>query len=222
LRWGYDDGGDFFKRRGFLIYILPQRPWLILRYAFSKHSAIYSFLLTYCVRFYLSAKMEVFSCADLSSYINCDDEAFVDLLQRSSLIRRNLRCKKANCRRYCNLRRREDAVLSHVFFCLRCQRQYSIVDGSFFVTLRVPPRTILWLLWNLVCEIRAGSSAMHLGIPRQTVIQQYRYFRDVCSWKLLQEPDLFLLGIFYIHLANAEFYGFLCSFRWSGTSCSNR
>jgi hypothetical protein len=122
LRRGHDDGGDFLYGEDFLFFTL--------RRGYDDGGDFFK-------RRGLSVKMEVFSCADLSSYINCDDEAFVALLQRSSLIRRNLRCKKANYRRYCNLRRREDAVLSHVFFCLRCRRQYSIVDGSFFATLKV-------------------------------------------------------------------------------------
>jgi hypothetical protein len=40
--------------------------------------------------------MEVNNFNDLAGFINLDDKAFVSLLQRCSLLRRNLRCKTRN------------------------------------------------------------------------------------------------------------------------------
>lgn len=72
---------------------------------------------------------------------------------------------------------------------------YSILDNSFFQRSHIPVRVTIHIMWHFICEVRAGCTAMSLGVPIKSVIQQNRFLRDICSWKLLQENELFLLGM---------------------------
>ncbi|KAH1021221.1 hypothetical protein HUJ04_010760 [Dendroctonus ponderosae] len=47
------------------------------------------------------------------------------------------------------------------------------------------------LVWLWVCEAGAGVATMLTGTPLKSVIQYYRFFRGICSWKLLQDDQLF-------------------------------
>lgn len=141
--------------------------------------------------------MDVNTVFDLMRLLSLDDENFLQQLQNYGLIRRNLRCLTRNCRRYCDIFRRSRAVLKVAFFCKRCKRTYSILKGSFFEESRVSIREILFLLWEWSCEARSGVAAMSSGCSRSNVIQQYRFFRDVVSWQLLRNDNLFLFGNYY-------------------------
>lgn len=143
--------------------------------------------------------MEVKNIFDLGDVIKLNNEDLLAVLQRQSLVRSNLRCAVNRCRRYCNLHRQGEAPLGHRFFCKRCRKTYGVLVGSFFEKSHINVRTTLMLLWHWVCEMRTGSAATSIGISRVSAIQGYRFFRDICSWKILQMDDFFLFGKF-IHI----------------------
>lgn len=138
--------------------------------------------------------MNVSSVFDLMRILLVDDAVFLGHLQNAGLVRRVFRCSNRRCRRQCNLQRRESAVLGVVFRCPSCRVRYSVIKGSFFENSRLPIRTTIFLMWEWVCEIRARCAAMLTACTRKSVIQQYRFFRDICSWELLRRNDLFLFG----------------------------
>lgn len=52
---------------------------------------------------------------------------------------------------------------------------------------------MLFIMWSWACEQPVGSAGPYIGLPRDTIVQMYRYIRDICSWKLLQD-DIHKLG----------------------------
>ena len=44
------------------------------------------------------------------------------------------------------------------------------------------------LLYFWTCETSVTHTTHHVGVSSATVVQWYQYFRDICSWKLLQTP----------------------------------
>lgn len=135
---------------------------------------------------------------DLMRIIFLKDEQLFNLLQNCSLVLSNFRCSVNRCRRFCNLQKRENCPLGFVFCCPSCKKKYSIFKVSFFEKSKISVRDVLFLLWNGLAK-----PALELQFRLQVVIQQYRFFRDVCSWKLLQNADLFLLGKYMVKLYNS-------------------
>lgn len=123
-----------------------------------------------------------------------EDDQVVSDLTAYGLLQREYRCEVRTCRRICALRRRQNVQLRHHFYCNRCRRQYSLLQDSFFATCKLPVKDIFSILWMWACNSRVGVTATVLNIERQTILQYYRYFRDVCSWKLLRSPELFEVG----------------------------
>ena len=130
--------------------------------------------------------------------LSVPDRQFVAYLQQVNLLRSTLRCKVRTCRRECNLIVNARKPLGHVFYCKRCKKQYSILLNSFFETIKVPPRKVIYVMWCWSCEMRVGCTVMNTGVSKYSVIQIYRWIRDICSWKLLEEDGLFKLGMYSI------------------------
>lgn len=138
--------------------------------------------------------MEVHNIYDIINIMNLNDSELITRLQEAGLLNTNFRCPVRRCRRPCTLQNRSVAVLGAIFCCNWCKKRYSLLTGSFFSQMIIPIRSVFFLMWEWACEIRAGCAAMALGCSRVTAIQQYQFYRDICSWKLLQHEDLFLLG----------------------------
>jgi len=47
---------------------------------------------------------------------------------------------------------------------------------------------LLGLIYFWGARTPVGVAVTHLGVSSATVVQWYQYFRDICSWKLLQVP----------------------------------
>lgn len=141
--------------------------------------------------------MDVRSFFDLTAITDSGDANFLRILQENHLVRSTLRCRRRSCRRFCKIRSKTKANVPFMklFVCYKCQKEYSILEGSFFASLqRISVALVLQILWCWSCEMRTGVAAKFLNVPRKRIVQIYRYFRDIVSWKLLQEDDLFILG----------------------------
>lgn len=141
--------------------------------------------------------MNVESLDEIYEIVYKSDEDLLHFFQRNSFVKLNYRCKVRNCRRYCVVRKKEGSnSLNMTFYCSRCRKDVSVLMGTFFENMRVPVRSVLKLMWLWSCDIRTLLAANVLKISRKIVIQQYRYFRDIVSWKLLQpnQANAFLMG----------------------------
>ena len=140
-------------------------------------------------------KMEVTCFSEVSQIIAKDDLNLVKYLQEKQLLLNKFRCNNRNCRRMCVLMKNEGCnSLGYCFYCRKCKKKFSLLTSSFFQKAKLPIRDILVLMWIWSCGIRSRPAAEFSGFPRITIIQYYRYFRDIVSWKLLQNDDIFVLG----------------------------
>lgn len=170
---------------------------------------------------YLLNKMNILTNNNLQNIINLPDRELINYLQGVNLLKRIYRCRSRGCRRQCVIIHKNGASLNHSFYCSRCRKFYSILTKSFFSKMNVPVRDTLHLFWLWSCEVRTSCAAMYTGFTKKCIVQIYRYIRDILSWKLLQEPDNFMLGK-RIFVSFVPFIIFLHNFRRCGTLCSNR
>lgn len=139
--------------------------------------------------------MDFKSVSDVSCFFNGNDKLVVlEKLQELCLLKKDLRCKIGNCRRKCVLRSTDSDSLGYIFFCKNCKKKYSVRTHSFFENIKLTIENVFLLLfsWCALCPVNVASS-MH-NIRRNSVVQMYRFFRDIASWKLLESPNLLKVG----------------------------
>jgi len=123
-----------------------------------------------------------------------DNVSVARVLREVGLLRSQLRCKKTTCRCYCVTVSRERGILGEVFFCRRCKARYSILTDSLFQEIRLPVRKEMQLLYFWSCLTPVLVVHRLTNNRRTSICKQYKLFRKIASWKLLQVPELFLLG----------------------------
>lgn len=142
--------------------------------------------------------MNISSAFDLHGLLHQEDREFLQLLQNAGLVRHSFRCPNRNCRQMCTLQSRQAAALGYVFRCSRCRTFHSILKGSFFENQRLTVRQILYIMFLWACEARLGTVVNITAISKKSIVQEFRFIRDICSWKLLQDNEPFLLGKFLL------------------------
>lgn len=140
-------------------------------------------------------RMNVRSLNDLENITKQSDTDLVIFLQNLNLLKKDMKCNTRNCRRKCIVVRKQGcSSLNYAFYCKSCKKFYSILKKSFFEKIKVPVRDILKIMWLWACETRSGVSQMIMGTSKKRIIQVYRYFRDITSWKIIKEEELFVFG----------------------------
>lgn len=131
---------------------------------------------------------------DIVLYFQDSDQEVIRKLQNENIIKTVWRCRNRNCRRMCRLRHNDDYYLNFSFFCPNCNQRYPVTSGSFFEDMRISAEKIFFTMW-LWCTLTPATSAQQIvGLPKAAILQLYRYFRDIASWKLLQTPEMFQFG----------------------------
>lgn len=138
--------------------------------------------------------MDIKSFEELVLAVNVSDEQLIEKLQNVHLLKTIKRCTQKNCRNICILKQRSNSFLNHIFFCKKCSCQYSLSKGTYFENSHLVVKHILYSIWLWASETRSGVASNLTNIPRNTIYQQYRFLRDICSWKLLQNLDLCRIG----------------------------
>ncbi|XP_050501203.1 uncharacterized protein LOC126881167 [Diabrotica virgifera virgifera] len=138
--------------------------------------------------------MEVSSIFDIINITQRNDAELMQYLQSVGLIKKQFKCKIRNCRRICTVRRKEGSYrLNHCFWCFKCRKMYPITIGTFFERIRVPVRTLFYIMWCWACQLPVKNTTELISLQKGSVVNMYAHLRNILSWKLLQEEP-FLLG----------------------------
>lgn len=138
--------------------------------------------------------MNIQNFEELVMLMNQSNEDVVRLFQNEGLLRRSKRCRNRACRNECALIKKENAKLGHFSRCIRCRKESRLLEGSFFENCRLRFKDIIYVIWLWANTTQSLTSSTILGVSRAAVYQHYRYIRDICSWKLIETPELFKLG----------------------------
>ena len=130
-----------------------------------------------------ASKMDIF---ELSEIVAGGDEAVTTEMQRNGLLRTDVHCQP--CGRQLTQIRKKGSTTGFVFRCPGCRRKEALTTGSFFAGSHLAMKKHLALLYFWSCETSVAEATGHVGVSSATVVQWYLYFRDICSWKLLQAP----------------------------------
>ena len=72
-----------------------------------------------------------------------------------------------------------------------CRKTRSLRDGSFFEKSKLSLQK--WLHW-WCREYPVTDASQEAKVTETTAIQAYHYFRDICSWRLLNHDSPLMLG----------------------------
>ena len=117
-----------------------------------------------------------------------DYSAVIQFMQRKDLLSKTKAC--SNCGSSMYFQRRAALSDGWIWRCpdSHCHTMTSIRKGSFFEKSKISLDKWLLLLHYWAIEAKLTTTATAVGVSRVTVMQANKFFREVCSFKLLQTP----------------------------------
>ena len=134
------------------------------------------------------------SLLELGPVIFGPKQDLINFLQNKHLLAQSMQCQ--NCALPMQLQRRDTSVCSDgcSWRCPQCYTYKSLRHQSFFSKSRLSLQKWLLLmhLWSRDCPVT--DAATEVEITEKSAIQLYQYFRDVCSWRLVNHDPPIALG----------------------------
>jgi len=75
-----------------------------------------------------------------------------------------------------------------------CRKSVGLRDGTFFAKSQLTLQQWMVLMHWWSREYPVTDAAQEAKVEKKTAIQMYQYFRDVCSWRLLNHDAPLMLG----------------------------
>ena len=87
-------------------------------------------------------------------------------------------------------------IILHRWRCsdTTCRKSTSLRAGSFFAQSNLTLQKWLILIHWWCREYPVSDAAQEAKITEKTAVQAYQYFRDICSWRLLNHDSPLMLG----------------------------
>lgn len=129
-----------------------------------------------------------YSIFDIYEFISTDQSA-VNFLQARNVIRSNEHCPR--CGQLLRISQyNSNKNVGYILLCpgRNCRARKSIIVHTFFENLHFPLRKYIALIYYWSSQTPISTAIEHLQISKPTLIDHYNFIRDICSWKLLQEP----------------------------------
>ena len=124
------------------------------------------------------------SLFELGPIIFGPSEDLVSWLRRKGLLSSSSNC--ARCAVPMVEGRRQDVSDGLVWRCRQCKGTKSIREGSFFSKSKLPLRKWVLLMHFWVRQYPVTDAGEECEVDKNSAYNVYRWFREVCSTKLLQ------------------------------------
>lgn len=109
-------------------------------------------------------------------------------LQERGVIYDSRRCKNRNCRREMHLEI-SDHLVGYIWRCPgRDRSKRSLLEGSYFENAHLNLQQIIATIYTWAYDCTNIQVEEFVGISNHTVVDYANLFREICSWKLLQNP----------------------------------
>ncbi len=105
---------------------------------------------------------------------------------RRRLLARSLICPTRRCRSKLSLKIDRSRVDGYIWRCRKCRRARSTRLNSFFEHSHLTMKQLLAMLYMFANQIPVCQAGGLLKLSISTIIDWYQFFRNICSWALLQ------------------------------------
>lgn len=145
------------------------------------------FAVSIAFRFFFFSKIPKMNIFDLAHLTDSIDSSREFLMQRG-VIYDARRCPDRNCRRNMKLEK-SDRLAGYIWRCSTCRKNRSLLSGSFFENSHLTLQQIVAVVyfWAHDCTNQQIREFCDIG-GDHTVVDYASFMRDICSWKLLQQP----------------------------------
>lgn len=129
-----------------------------------------------------------YTIIDIAEFASSNYNAIIYLQQRH-LLRNNLICPRCGQIQVLSEYNR-NVNLGYILRCpnRNCRSTHSLCSGTYFENLHFPILKYIYLFYYWASRTPITVVREHLGIELPTLIDHYNYCRDICSWRLLQQP----------------------------------
>ncbi|XP_065652712.1 uncharacterized protein LOC136079989 [Hydra vulgaris] len=120
---------------------------------------------------------------------------FIELINKENLIRFLQHYRLMDIQKFCecghaiNVQKYNRCQDKHIWRCCKCKKTKTIKSGFFKICLSLDISSILQLMFLWIAEVPVTTASDIVGICKNISIQWYQYFRDICSFKIIDVPD---------------------------------
>lgn len=114
-------------------------------------------------------------------------ESSMQFLQERGVIYDARRCPLRNCRRQMVLEK-TDALAQYGWRCPADRKRRSLLEGSYFENAHLTLQQILTIIYTWTHDCTNQQINEFADVTSNTTIDYANLLREICSWKLLQQP----------------------------------
>uniref|UniRef100_A0A8D8QFD7 ISXO2-like transposase domain-containing protein n=1 Tax=Cacopsylla melanoneura TaxID=428564 RepID=A0A8D8QFD7_9HEMI len=133
------------------------------------------------------------SLRDVTMFFLNDEKMVINMLIEKKLLKQLTKCSK--CRVPQVLRRHQSFKGNFGAFCKKCKKFWKLTKNTFFDNMRVSFEMIMSIVWCWCSHlsVQATKNILH-DVTLNTIAHYFRYFRGICSFKLMSRPPMELGG----------------------------
>jgi len=134
------------------------------------------------------------SILDLGPYMFGDVDQQIGWFQSKGLLATSKTCPA--CSQPMDMQTRSDVTDKYRWRCSNtaCRKSVGLRDGTFFAKSHLTLQQWMVLMYWWACQYPVTDAAQEARVEKNTAVQAYQYFRDICSWRLLNHDAPLLLG----------------------------
>ncbi len=114
------------------------------------------------------------------------DASSLQFLQDHQLISTNPACHRCNANMF--VVADNGRKVPFVFRCHTCKAKRSVLTDTFYSQSHLTLSEQIHLAYYWASQTPVSVSEVHLDLSQHTVIDHYNFYRDICSWKMLNNP----------------------------------
>jgi len=123
---------------------------------------------------------------DFTALVGGGKEKIVEYLQDARILQREVYCQP--CQRDYTMVKNKVSIVGYMLRCPDCHRKRQLQTGTFLEGSRLQVDKFVGLLFLWAHEAPIKMVLSMTGVLSVTAVQWYQYFRDICSWKLVNSP----------------------------------
>lgn len=126
--------------------------------------------------------MDIFTLQEVSK----DQQSIITYFSKKHIIHDSVFCD--DCTRDYSMIKEKAKLNGFIWRCPGCKSKQSILTGSYFANAHLSLTKLAYLCYYWATKTPLSVTKQHLSLSQNTGVDWYQYMRDICSWKLLQEP----------------------------------
>ena len=127
----------------------------------------------------------IISIHNIAEWSSTDDASF-QFLRDHQLLSANPSCHR--CNSTMSVVADNARTVPFVFRCNQCKTKRSVLTDTFYQDTKLTLSDHIHLAYYWASQTPVTVAETHLNLSNHTIIDHFNFYRDICSWKLLNIP----------------------------------